>query len=137
MLSFLITPFEISEEWPNIVHATIGRNGAAYGDRTPAVWFYAKSTKLYICSAVNGNRNYCYTSSPLPLHKQSNIQIQQLQLGHQYYFQIIINGHIVLNVLNKQPRVFKNVKYYASSPWYAPAKATIRRFRLFMFKHRG
>ena len=134
-----INPFGTIDGWGSILHATIGKDSQNYGDRTPGIWFHSKSTKLHICSAVNGNRNYCYNSAPLPLHKHSAVIIQQIQLGHnhQYYYQIIINGKLVLNVMNEQARVFKNVKYYASDPWYTPAKATIRSFSLAMFKHQG
>ena len=134
-----INPFGTISGLSNILHATIGKDNQAYGDRTPGIWFHSQSTKLYICSAVNGNKDYCYTSSALPLHKHSLVIVQQIQSGknHQYYYQIIINGKTVVNVLNEQARVFKDVKYYASDPWYTPAKATIRGFHLVMLKHKG
>ena len=138
-VSLQINPFNTVNGWPNVLHATIGKDRGRFGDRTPAIWFHPSTTKMHICSAVNGNKNYCYNSAALPLHKYSTIVIQQIQLGHnhQYYYQIFINGKRVLNILNHHPKVFKNVKYYASDPWYNPAKATIRHFRLSMYNHNG
>ena len=39
------------------------------------------------------------------------------------YYQIFINGKRVVNELNEKPKIFNNVKYYASDPWYVPGKA--------------
>ena len=136
-VSFQINPFGTVKGWSNIIHATIGKNSGRYGDRIPGIWFHSLTTKLLICSAVNGNANYCYTSPPLALHKHTTITVQQLQAGHnhQYYYQIFINKKRVTYVLNERPQIFKNVKYYASDPWYPAAKATIRHFNLAMYKH--
>ena len=73
------------------------------------------------------------------MHKYSTVIVQQLQAGHnhQYYFQIYINNKRVRYIINEKPRVFKNVKYYASDPWHAAAKATIKHFHLAMYKHKG
>ena len=138
-VSFKINPFGTINGWTNILHATIGRNHGKYGDRTPGIWFHSKTTKLFICSAVNGNTNYCYTSSPIPLHKTSSIIVQQVQWekDFQYYYQIFINGKNVFSLLNHLPKVLKDVKYYASNPWHTPAKATFSNFKLAMFKHKG
>ena len=44
---------------------------------------------------------------------------------------VYINGKRVVNMLNVEyPKVFNDVKYYASDPWYFPAKATIRNLKL-------
>ena len=47
--------------WSNILHATVDNNRGKYGGRTPGIWFHSNSNKLHICSAVSGNRNYCYS----------------------------------------------------------------------------
>ena len=138
-VSFQINPFGTVNGWSNIMHATIGKNIGRYGDRTPGIWFHSGTTKLHICSAVNGNANYCYNSLSIPLHKHSSIIVQQIQSAsnHQYYYQIFINGKRYINLLNKRPQIFSNVKYYASDPWHQAAHATIRHFRLTMYKHKG
>ena len=138
-LSFTIKPFGTVNGWSNILHATIGKDNDKYGDNTPTIWFHSKSTKLQICSAVNGFKSYTVHTLAIPLYKNSLIQIHQVQseTNHLYYYQIFINGKKVHDVLNKDPRVFKNVKYYASDPWYKPAHAIISNFTLATFKHKG
>ena len=140
-LSFQVKPFGKVSGWSNILHATIGGNIRNYGDRTPGIWFHSKSTKLHICSAVNGNINYCY-NSPFSLHlfKYTTITIRQVQksnYGNHYFYQIIVNGKKVVDVLNRVTKVFKNVKYYASDPWYHASRANIRHFRISFFNHKG
>ena len=140
-LSFQVKPFGKVSGWSNILHATIGGNIRNYGDRTPGIWFHSKSTKLHICSAVNGNINYCY-NSPFSLHlfKYTTITIRQVQksnYGNHYFYQIIVNGKKVVDVLNRVTKVFKNVKYYASDPWHHASKASIQNLKLITFKHKG
>ena len=139
-VSFKVYPFGTVKGWANILYATIDKKRRRrYGSRIPAIFFRSKTTKLYICSAVNGNKDYCYTTSSTPLSKTSSIIVQQVQSkkNYQYHYQIFINGKRVLNILNKNAQVFKNVKYYASGPWHNPARVTISHFKLVMYKHKG
>ena len=53
------------------------------------------------------------------------------------FFQVIINGEQKIDAVNKNPRVFNNVKYYVSSPWYEAAKAEIRKVKTLDFPHKG
>ena len=136
-----VRPFGTVYGWSNILHATIGGNNAKYGDRIPGIWFHSGSSKLLICSAVNGNKNYCY-STPYQLgrYKFTTIIIQQVQnpySGNHYFYQIIINGKRVVNVLNYDTRVFHNVKYYVSDPWHHASKVNVINFKVETFNHRG
>ena len=136
-----IKPFGVTTGWSNVMHATIGKNIERYGDRAPGIWFLSKTTKLHICSAVNGNRNFCFNQRVgLPMNKYSIVTIQQIQksqFGNLYYYQIIINGKLVVNVQNNHPDVFYNIKYFSSDPWYHAGKASVRNFKVTTFKHKG
>ena len=139
-ISFEITPFGTLSGWSNIMHATTGGNKDVYGDRRPGIWFHSETTRLHICSAVNGTKNYCFNSDPLPINKTSTIIVQQIQAedcGDQYYYEIYINGSKVVSVLNTKPKVFYNVKFYKGCPWYNRAKAIINNFKLERFNHKG
>ena len=138
-VSFKINPSAIHGGWSNIIHATIGRDLGRHGDRTPGIWFLPGTTRMHICSTVNGNLNYCYNTAALPLNKQSTVTVKQVQLpkNHQYYYQIYIDGKKVHEILNESPQIFKNVKYYASDPWYNPAKAFFADFKLITYGHKG
>ena len=138
-VSFKITPRGYVKEWSSVLHATIGGDTKVDGDCTPAIWFRPNSLKPLICSSVNGNRYYCYTLAAIPLNKETTIRVQQVQSpeNHLYYYEIFINDKRIHNDLNKNPRVFHNVKYYASDPWYPPAFATIKDFKLETYEHTG
>lgn len=118
--------------WSSILHATTGGDNAVYGDRTPGIWFRPGSTRLHICSAVNGKENYCYDSRPLPMKRYSKVEVIQFQVGksNKYLFRIRINGKLVKTVRNNMPREFADVTYYASDRWYKPAKAKVKNFIL-------
>ena len=142
-LQFSIKPFHTKHGWTNIMHATIGGNVGKIGDRIPAVFFNSRTTKLHICSAVSGNKNFCKNTNALPVNKFSSVIIQQIpkqrrygtrSYGTQYHYQIIINGKTVLDVVNKYPQVFHKVSYYVSDPWYPPAVAIVSNFRIHVFK---
>ena len=38
--------------------------------------------------------------------------------GHKWFYKIEIDGEIILERENEKPQQFKNVKFYASDPWY-------------------
>jgi hypothetical protein len=127
-LSFKIKPTDKQKGWSNIIHATAhGRNYHKYGDRTPGIWFISNTNRLHICSAVNGNKNYCYNTRDLPSNAYSTITIQQIQRNDgQFVYQILVNGTMLHQKINDAPQSFKNVKLYASDPWYKPAKAIVK-----------
>ncbi|XP_066913880.1 uncharacterized protein [Clytia hemisphaerica] len=140
-LTMHIKPNGTIPGWSNILHATIGQNGKRYGDRTPGVWFISKTNKLHICSAVNGQSNHCFNSKPLPKNKYNKVIIRQVQKKVpnnflKYFYEIFINGKRVKSIINNKPKVFKNVTYYISDPWYNPAKAILRSLDLKMHKHK-
>ena len=137
-IRFLISPFGTVNGWSNVLHATVGGNNGNYGDRIPAIWFHSRSTRLHICSAVNGNKNYCYNSHPLSKTYFSIVTVQQRQTSTgEYFYQIFIGRGRYVNVLNKQPQIFHNVRYYASNPWDPKAKANFKNFQLTTFDHQG
>ena len=117
-LSFKIKPFGIVNGWGNILHATVGNDITRYGDRTRGVWFHGRTTKLYICSAINRNKDFCWTSSfSLPLNSYTQIRIQQKALLGKTFYTIYINGVVTLHVENNRASSFRNVKVYGSDPW--------------------
>ena len=137
-VSFAVKPTGVVTGLANIIHATLGENDRKYGDRTPGVWFKSKTTELYICSAISGNKDKCFISQPLPKNKFTTIIIRQFQKkDFKYYFQIFINGKKEFEIINSEPRIFKNVKYYGSDPWHKAAKCILKDFDLKMFSHKG
>ena len=107
-----------SSVWTNVFHFTAKSNCRYYGDRIPALWINRRGY-FHVCSAVNGNKNYCKNFNFL-LGKQYQVTIQQLKESGNYYYEIIIDGVSILKILNKQAKRFSNVKLYGSDPWYNP-----------------
>ena len=56
---------------------------------------------------------------------------------HFVFLQVNINGKQIIDIINKNPRVFNNVKYYVSSPWYDAAKAEIKNVKEVDFPPKG
>ena len=75
----------------------------------------------------------------MPYFKNSTIIVQQIQSldNYQYYLQVYVNGIRFHNILNENPMTFNDVEYYASDPWYKPAKAILTDFDLVTYKHKG
>jgi len=122
----LVTKHE-NVPWRNIIHLTIGGNLAKYGDRIPGFWLNHENI-LHICSAVNGNLNYCYNhaSQPIVEGKWTSVVIQQINLRDELIYEIKIDGRSVHKIRNSSPKVFENVKVYAADPWYPAVNGMIR-----------
>ena len=137
-ISFEIYPVATVIGWSNVMHATIGGDFGKHGDRTPGIWFDSRSTKLMVATTINDNPNAIHaTNTKLSLNKYSTIVVQQTQnqQNPKYYdFQVFVNGKREINVINKKPQVFHDVKYYASDPWYEPAKANVKNYKLEKFE---
>ena len=127
---FTFAASEFSFGWHNILHFTTGDNVHSPGSRIPGVWMHQslgdeKAKPLLICSDVNGDSDYCWTSKPIPVNTFIQIQIRQIRKGTGYIYQILIDGEVLHEVINRQPRVFRDVKLYASDPWHAAQKGEI------------
>lgn len=130
MVSFDVFPLETKPGWHSVLHlSAFGRDVSRYGDRIPGVWFYPNSNKLYICSAISGNKNYCKTGTDtaIPLLKWSSVVIKQRQAPNgKYLYEIFINAKKVLSVYNTRIQTFKEAKLYIGDPWYKHQLGYIR-----------
>ena len=102
-----------------IFHMTAGGKGlgagAAYGDRTPAIWVHS-SRGFLVSSAVDGKYSFSKYFQPLPtIGEWTTIEVGQELVGSRIVYSISIGGRNVLSVTNSKPSEFKNVKVYAST----------------------
>ena len=116
-VSFKLYPKKFSPGWHNVLHFTNGASYGTPGERIPAVWLHmskgGKDEKpLYICTYMNNNADYCFTTSPIILFKWTPIEIKQFSSSGGYKYQILINGKVEHEVVNENPRIFKNVNLY-------------------------
>ena len=73
--------------------------------------------------------NNCFLDeTPLPTTYFSNIKIMQTWNVKtlKYTYNVFVNDELKSSITNKKPRVYTNVRLYASNPWYQPAGATLR-----------
>ena len=138
-LSFDIKPTGLATGWRSILHATTGGNCCGYGQRIPGIWFHTNTNQLLVCSAVNGNGNLCYTSAVLPTTKFNQIIVQQVQRGNtkRYHYEVWINGHRKVDIINTRTSVFRNVKYFVGDPWHDAAKAELKNIKVVNHPHQG
>ena len=130
-VKFDFKPIRFQRGWTNIIHLTTKGNCCGYGERIPGVWFHGSSAtatknKLLICSAVNGQGNFCVTSSPVPRGQWTTVEISQQKEGSSYKYTVKVNGTTLKSVINKKPKEFSNVKVYGANPWYKVAQGIIR-----------
>lgn len=131
-VSFDIRPTGTLTSMGSIIHLTRGQGLSRYGDRVPGIWFFSRSRRLHICSAINNNKNYCYTDrTNLPSTRFSKVRIFQKRTSKgQFIFAIVINSRIKRILVNKAPATFYNVRYYLGNPWSTPAKAIVRNVKI-------
>nr|XP_047145388.1 uncharacterized protein LOC105847086 [Hydra vulgaris] len=130
-VSFKIKANSYSEGWKSVIHLTIGDNADQYGDRCPAVWFHIDgSGRLYISAAVNGNKNYAFTTQPLPLNQWSSLQISQYKTNGVFMYTVYLNELLVHSVVNNKPQTFSNVKVYTADPWYYAQNGSIKDLKI-------
>ena len=67
-----------------------------------------------------------YQSEPQALNTWLKIKIQQVRIGEDYYIEIYLADLLVYKVLNKNPKIFDNVKLFVSNPWNEEDKGSIR-----------
>ena len=118
--------------WTNVFHFTAQGNGHKYGDRIPAFWINRQGY-FHICSAVNGNANYCKNFN-FKLQKFYQVTIQQVNEFGKCWYEIVIDGVSILKIENKQAKRFSSVRLYASDPWYHPFRNNLGRISIIKVK---
>jgi hypothetical protein len=133
-----LKPSVFQSGWTNVFHMSAhGGNSEKYGDRIPGIWFWSSNptaavNRLHICSAVNGNRNYCYNSPiNVPRGKWTEVEVTQReeQVGL-YRYEVQVNNVVIGSVLNKGAEEFENVKVFTSDPWHENMKGQIRQLSI-------
>ena len=137
-VSFKINPTtnNNNNQLTNIIHFTTQYDNGIQGSRTPAVWFMPNSRRLKISSSLADNYDHTFEmSEDLPSNTYTEIEIEQFKNQYSsrngdYIYRITVAGKQVHRVMNEDPREFKNVKMYVSSPWYEPADVVIKDLKL-------
>ena len=126
-VSFFFNPSSYTyNNWANVIHLTAGGNRGTSGDRIPAI-FYHPAHGISVLSDVNGNPNVYkpFKPSPAPTGKWTLITISQMKKDNIYVYRIVI-GDSDFEMQNTKPAEFKNVKVFASNPWYKAQAGSIK-----------
>ena len=118
-VEFEITITNLGSGWTSIFHFSANGDARRYGDRIPAI-FINSHGYFHICSAINGNANYC-KNIDFKLGKKYQMTITQFKASGKYWYEIIIDGESKFKIENGIPwrwSSFSSVKLYASDPWY-------------------
>ena len=119
-----------SQQWANAVHLSVGNNIGTHGDRIPSI-FLNKDSYWHICSSIGSNKNHCHNFQSVSFKNWTSFRIWQDQLPDgDYMYEYAINDVTMYSIQNRNPRKFKNIKVYASDPWYAAVMGSIRNLEL-------
>ena len=101
--------------WSNVFQFTADGGNGKYGDCIPAL-FINKNGHFQVCSAVNGDKNYCRDYS-FVLGRRYHFAIKQYEDMGKYFFEIIIDDVSLDKIENSDTQNFPKVKLFASNPW--------------------
>ena len=129
-IGFTIVPDEATVDgWANIIHVTAsGDNCCEYGDRIPAIWFYANTHRLHIrdgSAGQDGNGNDgCDPEEELVAGVPTNVKLEIRATSFNVYFNDVVkcSGDRGARLTQSTAQVF------ASDPWHTAALATISNF---------
>jgi len=130
-ISFDLLPTKFKGGYHNVLHFTTGDNYNTNGSRVPGVWFHdkkgnSKERVLMVCSEINDNHNHCTLTKKLPVNQWTSIKIQQAKKGRVYMYLVYVNGDLIKWVINKKPRVYRDVVLYTADPWHDAQQGFIR-----------
>ena len=123
---FTYTPKGMVGEWANIIHVSAtGNNCCNYGDRVPAVWFYANTYRLHIRDgqASNGNDG-CDPTDQLVVDTATTVKLEIRENGLEVFYDDVskCSGN------RGQRTVHNNARVFMPDAWHAAADGIIDDF---------
>ncbi len=111
------------------------------GSRNPSIFINPGTTSLYVQLAVSGNINYSHDSSkpidkPIVQNEWSKVKISQLKKSDgTFNLKIQLNGEILHQIDNSQPRLIANAEDWAfpsklNNVAQQKAKSELRKMKL-------
>ena len=128
IITFSVKTTAFVHGYSDVLHFTTGGNIGKLGYRIPGIWFY--SNRLHICGSVKGNYNYCANSQVVAKNKWINVRIVNKKEGSTYWYTVYVNGRQIARTDNPSSRIYKNVKVYATDPWYRPFQGKIQNLKI-------
>ena len=111
--------------YQSILHLTNqSTNTAKYGGRVPALWSYKGKLRIEYAKDNKGTRSHNLPGPPAG--KWTQITLSQEDLSGKFRFRVLINGVEKYNVENAQDGQFRDVRVYASDPWFTAQSGYIK-----------
>ena len=115
------------------IHHSADFTKCTEGVRIPHVYLHANTTKLHICTALNGNFNHVWNSEEMPVNtwfkltiKQTRFQaVNEIEVRSKFIYEILINDEIMHQAINQSPKTFRNVNGYSGTTGTRQLEATI------------
>lgn len=134
--------------WSNIFTFVGDVPRASEGFRNPSVFLHARSTRLHICCAIIPVGDWTLTwnsDHEMPINtwfkltiRQSKFQsVHQGQVRSKFIYEIFINDELKYQVMNKNPKIFRNVNGYLGNTGIAgewPCLLAVGKYKNFEFK---
>ena len=114
--------------WASSLHLTIGGDAGKHGDRTPAIFFRHKSMYVAVSKDTYYNHLYNTVDNDRPLlNEWTTIIVYQEQTNDgRYMIKLVVGCREIISFENKKPRIFSDVKVYASNPFTDAQPGIIR-----------
>ena len=125
LVLFEVKPTSYIFNWSSVIHLT-NLSNADYGDWNLAVFFQSSKGMMRINSAINGERNYSFLTSAIPLMQWTTVKISQEFINGDYVYSITLNGSVIHSVVNNKTVEISNVKVYAGNSWHESQPGFIR-----------
>ena len=126
MVDFMFKPTTYSGiSYQSILHLTNqSTNTAKYGGRVPGLWSY--KGKLRIEYAKDNKGTWSHNLPGPPAGKWTQITLSQEYLSGKFRFRVLIDGVVKYSVENAQDGQFRDVRVYASNPWFTAQSGHIK-----------
>ncbi|XP_065653549.1 uncharacterized protein LOC136080612 isoform X2 [Hydra vulgaris] len=127
VVSFYVKPNSFTTGWHSVIHFTIGSSNLYYVDKVPSIWFHTDGNgSLLISAPINGSPLQYFKTKPIEINQWTYIEISQVLINSFYIYRIKINEEFICAEINNQAQSFKNVRVYASDPWYDAQDGSIK-----------
>ena len=107
---------ELTTNWLNVFHMTIGQNNKEHGDRIPAL--FVNKAKYFAFTMSNGNQHNYVWKFDYQLDTTYSVEIMQKPMAEKLMYCIQIDGQSSHCKENTLPRSFDSVQLYLSDPWF-------------------
>ena len=107
---------ELTTNWLNVFHMTIGQNSKEHGDRIPAL-FVNRSKKFSFAMNIGNDQDHVWKFN-YQLNKTYSVEIMQKLVAGKLMYCIKIDGQSSHCKENTTPRSFDSVQLYLSDPWH-------------------